>query len=119
MSKMICTICWKRLEKSYAFAESLALAQQQLLAQSIDIKVEVGSLEPIHEPIESLDILSVAKDELIDLDAFNEVSNVHEPINTKQDIAIAVSTIANNDCTAHEKPNTQIESDEIEVRNEW
>lgn len=84
MPKMICAICWKSLEKSFDFAESVALAQQQLFTQLIEIKVEVGLLEPINEPIESINIL-IAKDEPLDSDAFNEFpNNIYEPISTEQ-----------------------------------
>lgn len=98
MPKMICADCWKILEKSFAFAETVALAQQQLLNQLIDIKIEVGSLEPINEPIES-------KDEPIDSDAFNELPNrLVEPIN------ILASSLKNNECAKFESKYTNINS---------
>lgn len=104
MPKMICAICWKILGKSFAFAETVALAQQQLLNQLIDIKIEVGSLEPINEPIESIDI-TIAKDEPIDSDAFNELPNrLVEPIN------ILASSMENNESAKFESKYTNINS---------
>lgn len=86
MPKMICTVCWKSLEQSYTFAESVAFAQQQLCAQINNEKV--GLQRPPSDPIAPTDT-STVKNEPIDLDAFNEEGPLtRQPISIEKNILV-------------------------------
>lgn len=95
MPKMICSVCWKSLEQSYTFAESVALAQQQLYAQFIDEKVTTG----LHQPPNDLSVPTdtpTLKNEPIELDAFNDLSHKRQPISIEQNILVLPTK--NDDC---------------------
>lgn len=116
MPKMICDLCFKSLEESWAFAETVALAQQYLLEQLIDIKFEV----PYIEPIETINLL-VAKEEPIEEDDIKMFMTPFEPIPNFSNQIPTPSTDTNFTYTESEikikthAPNIRNDQQQIEI----
>lgn len=80
LPKRICTGCYRKLEMSWSFAESVAQAQQQICSMFVEEKsvlpaiehVEIVSTAIMDEPIKNEQIESIVKSEPNDSESPNE-----------------------------------------------